>query len=67
MSDNVVSIFSKKKEDNVVELPTTKEVALSVFEAIMKKNKENEERVRKDRAQHNANVTRSYRLKNRKK
>ena len=61
----VVSIFgrSKKKETDTGVKVSDKNKDGFDFEAIMKKNLDNEKRQKRDREKNNRGVTRSYRLK----
>ena len=62
MSDNVVNMFEKKKA--IEEKKQDEEISdAESLEAIAKKNKENTERVAKERAAKNKGVLRSYRIK----
>jgi hypothetical protein len=64
---NVVSLFSRKTEEKVQTDIShdvkSEESSTSFFEAI-RKNKENEERIRKERLKANQSVLKSYRIKN---
>ena len=55
----VVNLFDRKVEEKKEE---TEEETMS-FEEIMRRNAENKERMRKERAKANKGVIRSYRLK----
>jgi hypothetical protein len=52
--------LKKKKEEKAVEVKPTEELS---FEEVVKRNKENAERMKKDREKANKGVIRSYRLK----
>lgn len=58
--ENVVSIFSRPKKD---EEQTDESTDGLTFEEIMRRNIENKERMKKERAKANQSVIRSYRLK----
>lgn len=60
MSDKVVSLKDRAKKDSEPE--QTQESADPIAEA-MKKNKEKEERLKKEREKANKGVIRSYRLR----
>lgn len=60
MSDKVVSLKDRAKKDSEPE--QTQEYADPIAEA-MKKNKEKEERLKKEREKANKGVIRSYRLR----
>jgi hypothetical protein len=55
----VINLFDREVEEKKEE---TEEETMS-FEEIMRKNAENKERMRKERAKANKGVVRSYRLK----
>ena len=57
MSDDNVIKFEKPKPDS------EEEAAADNFEEIQRKNRENQERLKKERAKNNKSVTRSHRLK----
>lgn len=57
MSDDNVIKFEKPKPDS------EEEAAADTFEEIQRKNRENQERLKKERAKNNKSVTRSHRLK----
>lgn len=64
MSDNkVVSLKEKREEKQQETTQTTQPQTETDFAEIMKRNKEKEERLKKERAKNNQSVTRSYRLK----
>lgn len=59
---DVINIFDRKKvkeETKVIETETTID---EKFKELIKLNKENEERIKKERAQANKNVKKSYRI-----
>jgi hypothetical protein len=59
----VIKVDFKSKTKKVVEEETKENtLAPTNFEELIKKNKENEERLKKERAQDNKNVKRSYRI-----
>lgn len=60
---NVINVDfkSKKKSNDIIEL--IEEKAKTDFNEIIKKNKENEERLKKERSSDNTNVIKSYRIK----
>ncbi len=57
-TDKVVSIFRKKEDVKIEEQNIT-----DIFEEAFKRNKENQERLRKEREKDNKDVTKSYGLK----
>lgn len=64
-TSNVVSLFARKdaeKADNKSEVKP-EETSAGFFDA-MRKNMENEERLRKERLKANQSVLKSYRIKN---
>lgn len=60
---NVINVDfkSKKKSNDIIEL--IEEKTKADFNEIIKKNKENEERLKKERSGDNKNVLKSYRIK----
>lgn len=60
---NVINVDfkSKKKINDIIEL--IEEKTKADFNEIIKKNKENEERLKKERSGDNTNVMKSYRIK----
>lgn len=62
---NIVSFFAKKQEksDEPQEEKTQEQVDAEI-KASMERNKKNQERVAKERANANKSVLRSYRIKN---
>ena len=60
-SSNVVSLFNPKNENSLNSDPTPQE-ELSFME-VMRRNKTNEDRLKRERAKANKSVIRSYRLK----
>ena len=60
---NVINVDfkSKKKNNDIIEL--IEEKTKTDFNEIIKKNKENEERLKKERSGDNVNVMKSYRIK----
>lgn len=60
---NVINVDfkSKKKINDIIEL--IEEKTKADFNEIIKKNKENEERLKKERSGDNTNVIKSYRIK----
>lgn len=60
---NVINVDfkSKKKINDIIEL--IEEKTKTDFNEIIKKNKKNEERLKKERAGDNVNVIKSYRIK----
>lgn len=60
---NVINVDfkSKKKNNDIIEL--IEEKTKADFNEIIKKNKENEERLKKERSGDNKNVLKSYRIK----
>lgn len=60
---NVINVDfkSKKKNNNIIEL--IEEKTKADFNEIIKKNKENEERLKKERSGDNVKVMKSYRIK----
>lgn len=61
MSDKIINLFDRAREVKKDDKEQTEEEM--DFAAIMKKNQENAERMKKDRRKANKGVTRSYRLK----
>jgi hypothetical protein len=59
---NVINLFAKKEELTEEVVIEADEVELS-FEEIAKRNKENAERMKKERLRENKNVIRGYGLK----
>lgn len=61
----VINLFEAKakKEEEFVELNENKDDSGLSFEEIMERNRKNAERVKRERAEANKSVTRSYRLK----
>lgn len=59
--ENIVSIFSRSKKEE--QASSDNSTAGLSFEEIMRRNMENKERLKKDRAKANQSVIRSYRLK----
>jgi hypothetical protein len=51
-----------KDIDTILDIKDTETIGLS-FEEIIKKNKDNEERLKKERSSDNKNVLKSYRIK----
>ncbi len=62
MANNVINMFDRKPKENKEAEEVKDETELS-FEEIAKKNKENAERLKRDRANANKKVTKSYNLK----
>jgi len=60
---NVINVDfkSKKKSNDIIEL--IEEKTKTDFNEIIKKNKENEERLKKERVRDTTNVMKSYRIK----
>lgn len=60
---NVINVDfkSKKKNNDIIEL--IEEKTKADFNEIIKKNKENEERLKKERSGDNVKVMKSYRIK----
>jgi len=60
---NVINVDfkSKKKSKDIIEL--IEEKTKTDFNEIIKKNKENEERLKKERVRDNTNVMKSYSIK----
>lgn len=63
MENKIVSLKDKMKELSSKKEDKLEEDESLSFEEIMKRNKENEDRLRKERAQANKSVLRSYRIK----
>lgn len=61
--DKVVSLSKKREEKQQQPETVTQPQEEANFAEIMRRNKENEERLKKERAKNNKSVTRSYRLK----
>ena len=60
----VINMFERKSKEVDENEPKEKEVAAEiVLEEAAKKYKENKERLKKERIEHNKKVTKSYRLK----
>lgn len=57
---DVVSIFDRKRKS---EAENTKAETKKDFDEIARKNKENKERLRKERSQANSSVLKSYKIK----
>lgn len=64
-TSNVVSLFARKDAEATEkkESAKTEEPSVGFFDA-MRKNSENEERLRKERLKANQSVLKSYRIKN---
>lgn len=64
-SNKVVSLFARKEQSNAPQnaSPKKEEAELS-FDEVMRRNNQNEERLRKERERANKGVLRSYRIKN---
>jgi hypothetical protein len=62
VQNNVISIFAKKVDSEQGVVLTIEQEELSFMET-MRRNKANDDRLRKERAKANKNVIRSYRLK----
>lgn len=60
----VINIFSKNKQitEEIKEVQQEETSISDKFEELIKLNKENAERIKKERAQANKNVKKSYRL-----
>jgi hypothetical protein len=59
----VLSLFKAKEKQEEKKESTIDPETLDTFEQIMKRNRENEERQKRERAQANKSVLRSYRIK----
>ncbi len=64
-TSNIVSLFARKDAEKVENKEAVKaeDASTSFFDA-MRKNSENEERLRKERLKANQSVLKSYRIKN---
>jgi len=59
---NIISLLAVR-EKQAEDLPITEEVEVYDFKETQRRNKENKERLAKERLKDNNGVTRSYRLK----